>query len=61
MDPSRMIQGYAYLLRSELDERWHDLAGPQNIRLERMAIFVRGASTPEARKPPPGEMATKLA
>jgi ABC-type bacteriocin/lantibiotic exporter with double-glycine peptidase domain len=62
MDPSRMTPGpYAYLLRSELDERWHDLAGRENVRLERMAIFVRGASTPEARNPPPGETATKLA
>jgi predicted double-glycine peptidase len=62
MDPGRMTPGpYAYLLRSELDDRWHDLAGPQNARLYRMAIFVRGASTPEARMPPPGEMATKLA
>jgi len=62
MDPSRMTPGaYAYLLRSELEERWHDLAGRDNIRLSRMAIFVRGTPTPDPRTAPPGETATKLA
>jgi ABC-type bacteriocin/lantibiotic exporter with double-glycine peptidase domain len=43
MDPSVMTPGaYAYLPRRELDERWHDLAGPDDVHLERMAIFVRG-------------------
>jgi len=43
MDPSIMTPGaYAYLPRAELDERWHDLAGPGDVRLERMAIFARG-------------------
>jgi ABC-type bacteriocin/lantibiotic exporter with double-glycine peptidase domain len=43
VDPSRATpKGYAYLERSELDERWHDLAGDADAPLERMAIFVRG-------------------
>ena len=44
MDPSVLTQGpYAYIPRSELDERWHDLAGPKDERVYRMTIFVRGA------------------
>jgi predicted double-glycine peptidase len=53
-DPSRATpKGYAYLLRSELEPRWHDLAGPANVRVDRMAIFVRGATrwTPDAPLP----------
>jgi len=43
MDPSVLTPGaYAFLPRAELDERWHDLAGMDELRLERMAIFVRG-------------------
>jgi predicted double-glycine peptidase len=42
-DPSTMTpHGYAYLPRNEFDERWHDLAGLTDDRVERMAIFVRG-------------------
>jgi predicted double-glycine peptidase len=42
-DPSRATPGgYAFLLRSELDDRWHDLSGELDTPLERMAIFVRG-------------------
>lgn len=42
-DPSTMTpEGYAYLPRAELDERWHDLAGPEDTRLRRMAIFTCG-------------------
>jgi Peptidase_C39 like family len=45
MDPGTLTPGpYAYLPRSELDERWHDLAGAHDDRVERMAIFVRGTS-----------------
>ena len=34
MDPSIMTPGaYAFLPRAELDERWHDLAGPEDARL----------------------------
>jgi hypothetical protein len=41
MDPSIMTPGaYAFLPRAELDERWHDLAGPHEVPVERMAIFV---------------------
>lgn len=43
-DPCTMTpHGYAFLLRGELEERWHDLAGLRDDRVERMAIFVRGA------------------
>lgn len=42
-DPSRATPGgYAFLLRGELDDRWHDLSGELDVRLERMTIFVRG-------------------
>ena len=61
MDPSVLTPGgYAYLPRAELDERWHDLAGPGNLRLDRMIIFVRGAG---ARWVPPVDVereATRL-
>lgn len=44
MDPSVLTVGaYAYLPRHELAERWHNLAGPDNLRLERMVIFVKGS------------------
>jgi predicted double-glycine peptidase len=43
MDPSVLTPGgYAFFPRSELAERWHDLAGPNGARVERMTIFVRG-------------------
>jgi predicted double-glycine peptidase len=43
-DPSTMTpHGYVFLPRVELDERWHDLAGMSDDRVERMAIFVRGS------------------
>jgi hypothetical protein len=43
MDPSVLTVGaYAYIPKGELNERWHDLAGPDNKRLERMTIFARG-------------------
>ncbi len=61
MDPSRMTPGpYAYLLRSEFDERWHDLAGPDNDRIDRMAIFVRGTSHTNRPTEAPGDGATRL-
>jgi predicted double-glycine peptidase len=42
-DPSTMTpHGYVFLPRGELEERWHDLAGLADVRVERMAIFVRG-------------------
>jgi predicted double-glycine peptidase len=44
MDPSVLTHGaYAYIPRGELNERWHDLAGPDNRRLERMTVFVHGS------------------
>lgn len=59
-DPGTMTPGaYAFLPRAELEERWHDLAGDHDERLERMAIFVRGARrwTPVDPRP---EIATRL-
>jgi predicted double-glycine peptidase len=42
-DPSNLTpEGYAFLLRDELDERWHDLSGERDERLVRMTIFARG-------------------
>ncbi len=44
-DPSRATpQGYAFLMRAELEPRWHDLAGAGDRRVERMAIFVSGTT-----------------
>jgi predicted double-glycine peptidase len=54
-DPSTMTpHGYVFLSRAEFDERWHDLAGLTDDRVERMAIFVRGPSPrhPSAPRPP---------
>jgi predicted double-glycine peptidase len=43
MDPSVLTpEAYAFMPRGELNERWHDTAGPQDTRLERMVVFVRG-------------------
>jgi predicted double-glycine peptidase len=61
MDPSVMTPGaYAFLPRVELDERWHDLAGLENLRLERMAIFVRGRGPRWVPDEPVESMATRL-
>jgi hypothetical protein len=44
-DPSRATpQGYAFLLRTELEPRWHDLTGTADLPVERMAIFVSGTT-----------------
>ena len=55
-DPSTTTpHGYAFLARAELEERWHDLAGSSDARVERMAIFARGpARRAVDRGPPPG-------
>jgi predicted double-glycine peptidase len=61
MDPGTMTPGpYAYLPRRELDERWHDLSGDRNDRVERMTIFARGLSEPWTPSEPLVEGATKL-
>ncbi|MGH7271770.1 MAG: C39 family peptidase [Polyangiaceae bacterium] len=53
VDPSSMTPtGHAFLARGEFDERWHDLAGEQDQRVRRMAVFVRGVRG--ARPPGPG-------
>ena len=63
MDPSVLTPGgFAYLPRADLDERWHDLAGPANVHLERMVIFVRG-SGPRWQRPAASQLdrdATRL-
>jgi predicted double-glycine peptidase len=57
MDPSVLtVSGYAYMPRGELNERWHDLAGPDNRRLERMTVFLRGPGQPLGA--PRGELPT---
>jgi predicted double-glycine peptidase len=62
MDPSTMTPGrYAFLPRTEFDERWHDLAGDHDARTERMAIFVRGSTIALEADEWPSETATKLA
>jgi predicted double-glycine peptidase len=61
MDPSVLTPGgYAYMLRGELEERWHDLAGPGDARLERMVVFVRGGGSRWTPGEPPEEHATRL-
>lgn len=43
MDPSILTVGaYGFMPRSELFDRWHDTAGPNDTRLERMVVFARG-------------------
>jgi predicted double-glycine peptidase len=55
-DPSTMSpEGYVYLPRGELDERWHDLAGEHDARLQRMAIFARGKRMTPPSTPAPTE------
>ena len=55
-DPSTMSpEGYVYLPRGELEERWHDLAGEDDARLQRMAIFARGSKARIDRNPVPRE------
>lgn len=62
MDPSVLTAGaYAFMPRAELDERWHDLAGMDELRLERMAIFVRGPGQHRVPDEPVEASATRLA
>jgi predicted double-glycine peptidase len=59
-DPSTMSpEGYVYLPRGELEERWHDLAGDEDRPLRRMAIFA-GGSKPWAPSTPPPKEAARL-
>jgi predicted double-glycine peptidase len=61
MDPSVLTTApYAFMPRAELDERWHDLAGHHDTRVERMVIFVRGHGTATTLADPPEETATRL-
>jgi predicted double-glycine peptidase len=55
-DPSTLTQeGYAYMPRGELEERWHDLAGGDNRRLHRMALFAEGSCPWHPSSPGPRE------
>jgi len=61
MDPSTMTPGpYAYLSRAELAERWHDLTGEHNVRVEHMAIFVTGTTLPRVPDEPLPENVPRL-
>jgi ABC-type bacteriocin/lantibiotic exporter with double-glycine peptidase domain len=61
MDPGTLTPGaYAYLDRDELDDRWHDLAGSEERRVERMVIFARGTTQPVVLGGPLLEVATSL-
>jgi len=61
MDPGTLTPGsYAFLVRDELDERWHDLAGSEELPVSRMAIFARGCTKPVAPRGPILEVATSL-
>jgi len=61
MDPSVLTPAaYAYLPAAELDERWHDLAGPHDVPLERMAIFVPGGGLRWQPAEPVVALATRL-
>lgn len=43
VDPSRATPcGYAFLMRDQLEERWHDLTGEDDRPEVHMTIFVRG-------------------
>lgn len=60
VDPSRATpRGYAFLPRADLEDRWHDLAGDDDLPLTRMAIFVRGSSRWQPPQAPPAT-ATRL-
>ena len=61
MDPSILTPGpYAFMPRVELEERWHDLAGLDDRRLERMVLFVRGRGPRWAPAPGDDADATRL-
>ena len=62
MDPSVLTPGaYAWMPREELDERWHDLAGPADVRVERMTVFARGPGARWVAEAAPQGEATRLA
>ncbi|MBV9945797.1 MAG: C39 family peptidase [Myxococcales bacterium] len=61
MDPSRVApEPYVYLPKAELDERWHDLAGERDDRVEHMVVFVRGSTIPRLPDGPLPEAVDKL-
>jgi predicted double-glycine peptidase len=60
-DPSVLTTGeYAFFPRSELDERWHDLAGTREVRVDRMVIFVRGGRPTWSPRGPAVRTATRM-
>jgi len=61
MDPSVLTPGgYAFFPAAELDERWHDLAGPHEVPVERMSIFVPSAGVRWRPSGAVGDVATRL-
>lgn len=61
MDPSVLTPGgYAFFPVAELDERWHDLAGPHEVPVERMSIFVPAAGIRWRPSEVVGGLATRL-
>jgi hypothetical protein len=62
MDPCTLTApgGYAFLPRAEFEERWHDLSGDHDVRVDHMAIFTRGSRTPWTTNEPLPEGAAKL-
>jgi hypothetical protein len=60
MDPCTLAPaGYAFLPRGEFEDRWHDLSGDHDVRVDRMTIFARGAQPWVPNEPLP-EGAAKL-
>jgi len=60
VDPSRATpQGHAFLMRDQLEERWHDLTGEDDRPEVHMAIFARGVQRWVAPDPSDGD-ATRL-
>jgi predicted double-glycine peptidase len=54
MDPSTG-RHYAYIPRSDLAARWHDVVGKRNVKTQHLVIFVRGSTeawTPSNPLPP---------
>lgn len=61
MDPSVLTpNAYAFFPTEELEERWHDLAGPHEVPVQRMAIFVPGEGPRWRPSEPVAGVATRL-
>jgi ABC-type bacteriocin/lantibiotic exporter with double-glycine peptidase domain len=61
MDPCTLSpEGYAFLLRTEFEARWHDLTGDHDVRVAHMTIFARGSRQPWVPNEPLPSGAAKL-